>query len=115
MSGLPQGFTDLEGFVDYWAADTTPARARLRDESSAEDKEAFFHAILPQVDEALALLDAKPLAELDQAETNLLNMLLSFAHVSLAVEIHGARSEGRHVRYRQYMKITRSPADEELA
>lgn len=115
MSSLPGQFADLEGFVDFWAAGTTAARARLRDTSTAEEKEAFFNAIGPRVDEALALLDAKPLRELDEAETNLLQMLLSFAHVSLAVEIHGARSEGRHVQYRQYMNITRSPADEELA
>lgn len=112
MNTLPEGFAELAPFVDQWAAPTTSERAALRDTSSPEAKQAFFDTIGPRVDEALAMLDTKPVDQLDKAEQNLMNMLLSFAHISLAVEIHGARSEGRHVQYRQFMRITRSPADE---
>lgn len=107
---LPAGYDVLEPFVDQWAVAGTANRARCRDESTPAQREAFFEtakALLPQ---ALALLDAKPLADHDAQERCLMNLLMSFAHVTMAIEIFGD-GEARHAQFRQVMRITRSPAD----
>ena len=71
---------------------------------------AFYEAARELIGPALDLLDKKPVDALDEAETRLLNLCLSFAHIALAVEIQGPDEE-RHAQMRKYMRITRSPAD----
>jgi hypothetical protein len=110
MSGLlPPGFDGLEPFVEQWAIEGSAARDRARGASSAEEREAYFAAARGLVPQALELLDAKPLDRHDERERRLMNMLLSFAHVTMAVETMGA-VEPRHARFREVMRITRSPA-----
>lgn len=108
---LPEGFESLEPFVEQWAIPGTAERARARRESAPEQREAFFAAARDRVDPALALLDQKPLEQLDEREQRLMNLMLSVAHVSLAVEIHGDE-EHRVARASEHMIITRSVADE---
>lgn len=110
MSALPAGYEALEPFVAFWAVDGTANRDRRRGESSPDQRQAFFEATKGLVPQALAQLDGKPLNELDASEQRLMNLLLSFAHVTLAEEMMG-KAEPRHARFRQHMRITRSPAD----
>lgn len=110
MTRLPAGFESLEPFVPRFAVAGTANRAALRGETSAQERAAFHAAARELVGPALDQLDAKPLAELDDAERRLLDLCLSFAHVALAVEVQGADEE-RHAAMRQHMVITRSPAD----
>ena len=112
MSGgrLPQGFTALEAFAGRWSGDTAAVRAHLRDAASLEDAVAFYEAAQPLVEAALARLDAKPLADHDEGERRLMRMRLTFAHVSLAIEVQG-KDESAHGQLRQHMRITRAPAD----
>ncbi len=84
--------------------------AQLRADLTAAEREAYHAAMKDRVGPALDMLDARPLASLDQAERRLLNMCLSFAHIALAVEVQGPDEE-RHATLRQHMRITRSPAD----
>ena len=107
---LPPGFETLEPFVAQWAVHGTNARAELRGSSRPEQRQAFYDAAKDVVAGALDELDRKPLAELDTAEKRLLDLLLSFAHVALAVEIQGP-DEGKHAELRSHMPITFSPAD----
>jgi hypothetical protein len=58
----------------------------------------------------LAYLDQKPLAELDARDKRLMSLLLSLAHVSLAVEVQ-ADQEPNHAEFARHMKITRAAAD----
>lgn len=110
-SALPPGFEDLEPFVEQWAATSTRERDRRRSDSRPEDRTTFFHAAKDLIDPALTLLDQKPFESLSEQEERLMDLVLGFAHVAMAVEIHGD-NEQRHARLRNQMSITRSPADE---
>ena len=107
---LPPGFEELEPFVTAWAVTRAADRARLRLSSSEPDRVAFFEAAKDRVAPALAYLDTKPLAELDAAEQRLMNLMLSFAHVALAVETQGP-DEAKHRLGALHIRITRAPSD----
>lgn len=109
-TSLPEGFAALEPFVARFCVTGTANRAALRGEAGAEERAAFHAAARDLVGPALDLLDKKPLDGLDAAEQRLLTLCLSFAHVALAVELQGPDEE-RHAELRDYMRITRSPAD----
>ena len=107
---LPEGFAALEPLVDDWAIATSAARAARRDDSSAKEQEVFYRAAREFLDPALALLDAKPLAKLDAKERRLLDLMMTLAHVSIAVEVQ-RDFEPKHTVMRRYMRITKTPAD----
>lgn len=107
---LPAGYEELESFAAFWAVEGTANRDRRRTESTPEQRAAFFEAAKGLVPQALERLDKKPLKELDERERRLLNLLLSFAHVTMAVEMLD-KAEPRHAEFRKVMRITRSPAD----
>jgi hypothetical protein len=107
---LPPGYDSLEPFVERWAVSGTAARDAVRGASTAEEREALYAAAKDRVAEALAELDRKPLAQLDEREQRLMNLLLSFAQVTLAVEMMGG-AESTHAEFRKVMRITHSPAD----
>ena len=110
MPFLPSAFAALDPFVAEWALNTAADRAALRGRSSAEARAAFYAAMSPLGSAAIARLDAKPLRSLDEGEQRLMNLLLAFAHVSLAVEVQG-EAEARHRPWRERMAITQAPAD----
>ena len=85
-------------------------RARCRDLSDEASRVAFYNAANELVPKALACLDKRPLDQLDESEQRLMRLVLSFAHVAMAVELQ-REEEPRHARYRPYMRITRAPAD----
>lgn len=114
MKRLPDGFAALEPFVQQWAVEGAANRALLRGRSSDAERSAFFAAAQPLLGTALDRLDTTSLAGFDAAEQRLMNLMLSLAHVSLAVEIQ-AGEEARHARMRERMVITRAPADEPAA
>jgi hypothetical protein len=111
MSGLlPAGYETLEPFAEYWGVEGSANRDKRRSGSSEPEREAFYAAARGLIPQALQQLDRKPLAEHDERERRLLNLTLAFAHVSQAVEMLG-KAEPRHARFREAMRITRSPAD----
>jgi hypothetical protein len=113
-SALPAGFADLAPFVDFWAADTAAGRADCRQRSDEQQRQAFYAAASPLIPRALDYLDSRPLAGLDDSEQCLMNLVLSFAHLAMAVELH-KEEEPKHARNRHYLRITRAPADEAAA
>jgi selenocysteine lyase/cysteine desulfurase len=108
--GLPDGFAALEPFVARWAVAGTAQRAELRRASVPEEREAFFTAAAPLLDRALDYLDGQSLAQLSVRDERLMNLMLSLAHVAMAVEIQGP-DEAKSVAWRERMRITRSAAD----
>ena len=108
---LPNGFESLLPFVEFWGVDTAAERAHCRDTSTESQRVDFYNAMLDLVPTALAHLDAKTFAQFDEREQRLMKLLLSFAHVSLAVELQRDQ-EPAHATNRSYMPITRAPADE---
>jgi hypothetical protein len=109
-SFLPTGFEALESFVGRFAVNGTASRAARRGDSTPEERQAFYGAAKDLAGPALDFLDAKSLNRLDAKEQRLLDMMLTFAHVALAVEVQGP-DEARHAELRNYMRITHSPAD----
>jgi hypothetical protein len=107
---LPPGFETLEPFAARWAAPSAAERDRLRAESSEADRAAFYDACRDRAAPALAMLDRKPIDDLDERERRLLDLMLCFAHVAIAVEIQGDLEEGR-TQARRHLRITRSSAD----
>lgn len=107
---LPPGFATLEPFAQRFAVAGTANRARLRGETTPEERQAYYDAMKDQLSPALALLDQKPLDQFDAAEQRLMDMTLSFAHIALAIEIQGP-DEAKHARLREHMHIVRSTAD----
>jgi hypothetical protein len=105
---LPQQFAELQPFVERWAVAGIGNRAASRDESSEEDRLAFYSAAKELILPVLDYLDAKPIDQLDPAETALLHMTLAYVHVSLAVELQ-QDAEPVHTVMRQHMRITHEP------
>ncbi len=110
MSTLPAGYAALEPFVTQWAVTGMANRAAQRGSSTHDERQAFYDAVAPRLAATLDVLDTKPLAALDEKEQCLLNLLLSFAHVALAIESQGP-DEDKHTPNRNLMRITRAPAD----
>ena len=107
---LPSGFETLEPFVARFAIAGTANRAQARSDAPRAEREAFHAAAKDLVGPALDLLDTKPVDALAPAEQRLMDLVLAFAHVALAVEVQGPDEE-QHAKLRTYMLITRSPAD----
>lgn len=105
---LPPGYEGLERFVARFAVAEVAARAQLRNDCSRAEREDFFRAVKDLAGPALDALDLKPLADLDEKERRLLDLLLSFAHVALAVEVQGDDEE-KHARLREHMRISVRP------
>lgn len=109
-ASLPAGFAALETFVERWALATTAQRAARRSASTQEEREAFFAAASPLLDQALDRLDTIALAAFSPEDQRLMHLLLSLAHVALAVEIQGP-DETKSAPWRDRMRIVRSTAD----
>jgi hypothetical protein len=107
---LPPGFEALEPFVERWAVAGASRRAELRRASSPEEREAFYAATKALATAALATLDAKPFDRFDEKEQQLMNLMLAFAHVAVAVEVQRDQESG-HAEASRHMKITRASAD----
>lgn len=107
---LPEGFAELEPFVSRWAVAGANNRSRRRDESAEAERQTFYAAAFAALPRALAYLDERPLDAHDEREQRLMQLMLSLAHVALAVEAQGD-AEPTHAAARRHLPITRAPAD----
>jgi len=87
MPLLPGEFADLEPFADKWCLATERERWAERVSSSIEEMQAFYDAIFPRVQEAIAFCDKFPLDDMPDDAVHLLRMIYSFALVSFPVEL----------------------------
>ena len=83
---FPQEFSDLEPFAG-WALRGEQARYQKRLASSMDEMQAFYDAIFPRAESAIAYLDTFPLHDLPDDARRLLHLLYSFIMVSFPVEI----------------------------
>ena len=111
-SELPPGFEALQPFAAAWAVEGANNRLQRRITSSEAERVAFFEAGKDLLPSALEYLDKKPLSAFDANEKRLMNLLLTFAQIALAVENQGD-DEPRHARGARYITITRAPADQD--
>ncbi|MCG5434225.1 hypothetical protein LV457_18290 [Mycobacterium sp. MYCO198283] len=82
---LPPEFADLERFSD-WCLGTEAERYGKRLNSSMRDLQAFYDAITPRAEEAIAYCDKFALDELPDDVLNLMHLLYSMIQVSFPVE-----------------------------
>jgi ABC-type hemin transport system ATPase subunit len=108
---LPAGFEALEPFVATWAVEGTATRDALRGSSSFAERQAFYDAAQPLLALALDYLDTRDIGNFSAGEQQLMNLMLSLAHVAIAVEIQ-REDEPKHAAARAHMHITRSVADQ---
>ncbi len=88
QSPLPEGFADLEAWLD-WAQPTELLRNRKRWSATMAESQAFYDAMLARCGDALGYLNQFPLPELDTQQQALLNMCLALTEVSVTVEMYG--------------------------
>ena len=84
---LPPEFSALEPFAKAWCLATEPERYAKRLASTMDEMQAFYDAIFPHAEEAIAYLDKFPLHELPDDARRLLHLLYSLIMVSFPVEI----------------------------
>lgn len=83
---LPAEFADLEPHAD-WCLATEPERWAKRQASSMAELQRFYDAAFPRAEAALAWCDRFPLDALPEDAERLLQLVLSLAMVSFAVEV----------------------------
>ena len=84
---LPESFQSLELF-SAWALATERERRAKRLSSSMEEIQAFYDALFPQLEAAVAYLDQFPLAELPAQAQPLYYLTLALVEVTSAVELY---------------------------
>ena len=89
MALLPAEFADLEPFAATWCLASEPERYARRLASTMPDMLAFYEAVTPRAEAAMAHLERYPLHDLPEDATNLLHLLYSMIMVSFPVEAWG--------------------------
>ncbi|MFJ8926009.1 hypothetical protein ACIRLA_05520 [Streptomyces sp. NPDC102364] len=84
---LPEGFRELEPYVADWALPTRQERYDMRLSKDMTELGAFYDAIAPRAEAAIAHLDALDLDALPEPELRLLRLLFSMILVSYAVNV----------------------------
>lgn len=85
---LPTEFESLTPFAAKWALPTQDERQSTRLHASAADLRAFYDAMLPHMESALAYVDTFPLGQLPEESAALYRMMLSMAEVAPHVELY---------------------------
>lgn len=84
---LPPEFAALEPWAATWCLATEPERWAQRMRSSMPELQAFYDAVFPRAEEAIAWCDRFPLDEMPPDAERLLQLLYSLLLVSYAVEV----------------------------
>jgi hypothetical protein len=83
---LPSGFEALEPWIVTWVLPDAKARMAQRQASRIEELKAFYAAMLPMGEAALAWLRDYDLGTLPPEGERLLKLMLALAEVAPAVE-----------------------------
>lgn len=87
---LPHGFEDLAPFAGAWSLATTAQRTHKRHRSSMEEIKSFYDAVFPKAEAALSYLNDVPYdSDMSAEDRNLMNLYLSLAEITTAVEWYG--------------------------
>lgn len=84
---LPEGFSELEPLVDDWALATRAQRYAARLDRPYDELVAFYDAVAPHAERAIAHLDAQDINALPPESVRLMHLLYSMILVSYAVNI----------------------------
>jgi hypothetical protein len=84
---LPEGFSELEQWVDGWALPTRAQRYRARLDRPYDELVAFYDGMAPHAERAIAYLDGLDIDALGPEDKLLMHLLFSMILVSYAVNI----------------------------
>lgn len=84
---LPEKFADLLPFMD-WSLHNADLRQQKRRESTTEEMQTFYDAILPRIEDILAVVNEYKLGELPEEYRALYDMALSLAEIAAHVELY---------------------------
>ena len=84
---LPEGFSELEQWVDHWALPTRAERYAARLDRPYPELVAFYDGIAPHAERAIAYLDGLDINDLPPDAKRLMHLLYSMILVSYAVNI----------------------------
>ncbi|MBO0854939.1 MAG: hypothetical protein J2P18_14395 [Nocardia sp.] len=87
MTLLPEEFSDLEPFAEKWSLATESERYAQRLASTMAEMQAFYDAITPRAEAALAYCDGFDLQDMPEPALNLLYLLYSMIQASFPVEV----------------------------
>jgi hypothetical protein len=87
MPLLPEQFADLEPYAQDWCLETERERYAKRLAGSMKEMQAFYDAITPRAEEAIAYCERFPLDDLPEDVVNLMYLLYSMIEVSFPVEV----------------------------
>lgn len=85
---LPEPFQDLAPYL-AWSLPTARERSAKRQASTMDEITAFYHAMLPRMDEILSYLAQFPPEHIPADVQRLFLLTLSLATVAPAVEMYG--------------------------
>lgn len=84
---LPQAFEDLQPLATAgWCLGTETERVEKRHSSSAAELRTFYDLMVPRLESAIEHLNEFDLKDFPEPEQHLMNLLLSMAEVTFAVE-----------------------------
>lgn len=86
---LPADFSDLEPFASTWCLATESERFAQRLTVPMGEMQAFYDAITPRYEEAMAYCDKFPLDDMPEDAVSLMHLLYSMIMVSFPVECWG--------------------------
>jgi len=84
---LPPQFSELEPFAATWCLASEPERYAKRLASTMDEMQAFYDALFPRAEEAIAYCEKFPLDDLPDDVHRLLLLLYSLIMVSFPVEL----------------------------
>jgi hypothetical protein len=86
---LPEEFAELERYASDWCLASEAERYAKRMASSIDEMQAFYDAITPNAEAAIAYCDTFALDAMPDEALNLLHLLYSMIMVSFPVEVWG--------------------------
>jgi hypothetical protein len=93
MSRLPTGFGELDALADRWALPTENARSAVRWHCRPEDFRTLYAAVMPRLDEILALLGGYPADAMPEDIHRLFLLACAFAEASPHHELYADSPE----------------------
>ena len=85
---LPEPFADLTLYL-AWALPTDRERCAKRQSSTMAEINAFYHAVLPRMEEILSYVEQYPPEQIPADVQRLFYLTLSLAKIAPAVEMYG--------------------------
>lgn len=87
MATLPEGFVDLEPFVEEWALPTRTERYNTRLSKTFDEIAEFYDAVAPRAEAAIEYLNGLDINALPDDALRLLRLLYSLILVSYPVNV----------------------------